>query len=363
MKRTSDDLRTQLAAGVTRDFNSMVANGQITGVRPLPTPPADPEGMTAINRGPLPNSTSSPQPPTSTAVPANPEAATTQPAPTEPAPAEPASPATPGSTGDAPRKLFLGKYETEEAAEKGHYELQNYAATISRKLAAYETGQGPTPTPASPQGSALESRSRANPADPRMDWRSDPAVMKAAEEAGMAPEAFADLAARIHERTMSTIDSVVGQRLGAVEADLYMQTTYPDAKKHAPEIQAFVEQNPMVQGGVRSLLETGNTRAALDYAYNMYQVNLGNTTQADMQATATAADATRQTERAAAGLPSTPSTPVHAAIKTPVTPDPELLTNLQRRGEAGDAVAARDFRRLTLGTLLPAELRTWERRS
>lgn len=333
---TPDELRARMAQSVNVEFNEGVAAGSILG-SPIPVPGA--------------------------------------PAPEQPAasgpPAAPASPETPSQE----QGLIWNKYKDMEQAEKGYFHLLNTHTSAMNELSALRSrvaqmDQAPTASPSGPTslpGASPGSRERVNPVSPAVNWAEDPTMRRVSEATGIDPADLGAIAQRALDLVTPTVNQSLDQRLAPMtaqaEADAYMRRNHPEALNHAQEIGLFVQSSPSAQRIITPLLAQNDYTAAFEAAWLLYSLNSGVGVQKQMQANQGVAEAERLQARAAAGLPSSPNTPVHAAVQQAASPSPEELQDLAIRAKQGDPNAAVMLRRHTFGRVLPPEMRTWERQA
>jgi len=293
-------------------------------------------------------------------------------APTVPAPQSPQPVPADGSQnqGDGSEKVF-GKYLSLEEAEKGYYHAVNTLSTtqqeneqLRQQLASFQGQPSAYPTlPLQQPGQTP----RVDPTAPKRNWAESPAVRRAAEETGIDPSVFVSLAEEIHgpdvdiqTAVQQAVQATLQPLVSASQADMKMRELYPEHEKHLPEIGTFLGANPRIRDAAIALKQTGRDFEAQEYVWNQYQHAVGIGQQNRMLANAQVAEEERQTARAAAHLPSSPSTPVHAAQQDPNQPSTQQVEEWRRRYQAGDQDAGVLWRRATLGHLLPPSDRTWE---
>jgi len=213
---------------------------------------------------------------------------------------------------------------------------------------------------------ADQERERVNPATRNpMDWTKDPAVVNASELSGLPSEVFAEFAQAVEARSVQqakqNFDDVLSPLKAVAEAESYMRDTYPDALQHTKEVENFIKANPRVASTVGALIRANDPKAAMEYAWTNYTISTGIGIETKMKANAEVAEAERAKARAAANLPTSPTTPVTASTE-PAKITREEIEFLKERAAQGDEKAAVVLRRALLGPLLPDVLRTWERR-
>lgn len=316
-------------------------------------------------------STAAPPPaPAPAPAPAAPAPATT-PAPSpSPAPQPPAPTASP--LADAALEglrdtngLLLGKYRTADELRRGYFNAVNALSKTTDELVTLRNQPvTAAPQPALLPGSAPGAPPRVNPTTRGFDTtKVVEELVRSSEESGTIDPAL--LVRTIDEITLARAQEVLDARLrpmeAMAEAETYMRTTYPESANHAVEVANFVKTNPQVGATFRAMMESGQTTAAFEYAWQMYAVDAGLGTERKMVANSQIAEEERQQARAAAGFGSSPNTGVHSApgpSDRPLTAEEVRVLN---DIAAQDPVEGEKFRRrVMLGRLMPTEWRTWE---
>lgn len=332
----SEEIRARIAQGINQEFNRMVDSGAITGVPKIPdvvTPPA---------------------------------------APTAPAPVAPVAPVVPATTAEATPKVepatttgkVFNKYTNLEEAEKGYFNAVNtLSATLDESAKKDEEIARLRSQVTAPR--ADQDRPRVNPvARNPVDLVKKDAVIKTSEASGVPVEVLAEFAAEIladaNAGAKQTLSDTLAPMSAIAEAQTYMQQTYPDALNHTKEVENFIKSNPRVRETVGALIRANDPKAAMEYAWVNYTIETGIGIETKMKANAEVAEAERTAARAAAGLPSSPTTPVHSVTAGPAQPTAEEIAFLKEKAKGGDELAGKLLRRIALGHLLPAHLRTWE---
>jgi hypothetical protein len=344
---TPDQLRKEMAQNVNHAFNDGITEGIVIGADPIPVEGVQPE--------PSPLGTT----PSGSVEPKE-EAPTAPPEPKE----EP--------KGD----LIFGKYTSLEEAQKGYYHLNNKLSSTLRdhesavkerddlraQMATVANPQEPTMVP----GSSPGSRDRVNPAA-RVDWKSNPHIVRVSEETGIDPGALGNIAQAAYETAHTQLRDEIREEIkqeispfqAAAEAETYMRTTYPEAYNHIQEIQNFVATDPSTQRVVNNLLNMGDHKGAYETAWKNYLMETGIGAQSNMRVNAEIAEEERTEARKAAGLPQSPGTPGHAETGSQSMAK-EQFDELLERAKAGDTEAQKLLRRHAYGRMLPPALRTWE---
>lgn len=338
MPNRTDERSRAISAGVTAEFNRMVDAGAITGVPKIPVDE--------------PTVTETPTVPAATTTP------TAAPAPTaDPAPAPTSAPET-GKIWD--------KYANLDEAKKGYFHAVNtLSATLDESAKKdEEIARLRSQVVAAPR--VDQDRERVNPVTRNpVDWSKNPVVAKLSEESNIPVDVFAEFAQSIEAQAIQGADAVFNERLAPMkavaEAEQYMRDTYPDALNHTKEVENFIKANPKVARTVGSLIKAGEPAAAMEHAWTMYTLETGIGIETKMKANAEVAEAERVKARAAAGLPTSPTTPVHSVDSGPPQPTAEEIAFLKEKAQGGDEKARILLRRIFAGPLLPAALRTWEK--
>ena len=283
---------------------------------------------------------------------------------------------TQGNVEQAPNtRLYANKFETPEKMEEGYYQLLNFASQLNRQLNAaqphvpemVDTPQFPQMIPGSSPGAAP----RVNPgARTPVDWKSNGAVVKLADKLAAQPEDLSEFAQAVTDHALQSVDQRVQQELAPLQtqmamdaADRLMSQRYPEYTRFAPEMVMYLQiADPIVQGTFRDLLSRGAYVAASEYAWTMFQRQTQTLAHGQIVAESQIAEGNRQTARANAAVsPSSPGTPIHAAIGRDLGPDPQTLDNLRERARAGDQYAAIQLRRETFGRLMSPEMQaSWQ---
>lgn len=279
-----------------------------------------------------------------------------------------------GTEEPAVEPLVFGKYKTQADAEKGYFHLLNYATGLRDKLTQYEQ-QPATFQPVYPAsvgqmpGSSPGSQARVNPAlrNP-VDFKADSSVVKLAEKLAVEPDALAETLQAVANQTIAASQQVVQEQLAPLQtqqamaaAEAMMTQRHPEWTRFAPEMLVYMQSaDPVTQHTIKRLMDTGEYFGALEYGWTMFQRQQLSAAHGQVLAESQLADGARVAARANASLaPSSPGTPVHAALPQSQAPDPEYLKDLRERHRLGDQAATLELRRLTFGTLLTAPLQTW----
>lgn len=349
---TPDEARKAMGAKMTEKLNEGIGSGLITGLEPIPmqergVPGAEPPVPVPAASAPTPVPV---DPPTDPAVEVQDPSVGTPPPETDPNPQEPEPP-------------IFGKFKDLKIAEESYYGTINTLSdtldenTRLKQQLAMVQGTPPYGQPATIPGPSPGARDRVNPIAQNIDWGADAGVVKVAQEVGVEPAQLAPLMESMEARMAATVEANVEASLAPArmerEASVYMQQHYPESLKHQAEMAVFVKTNPNVGSNMQSMVVGGNVAGALEYAWQMYSVAKGIDTQSAMQANSEVAEEERLTARAAAGLPASPNTPVHAAMQENQAPTAEYLAELNARASAGDDAAIRERRRNTFGSILP----------
>jgi hypothetical protein len=332
MEVRTDERSRAISAGVTAEFNRMVEAGAITGVPKIPVKDEKPVESTS-------------------------------PAPTPAVPAPTAEPAPAPTPAPETGKIF-DKYANLDEAKKGYFSAVNTLSSVLDESAKKDEEIARLRSQVTAPRVDQE-RERVNPAARNpMDWTKDPAVVKASEETGMPVDALAGMAQSIMDRVPQIADQMFQERLAPMqavaEAETYMRATYPDALNHTKEVENFIKANPNVGRTVGALIRAGDPKAAMEYAWTNYTLSTGIGIETKMKANSEVAEAERTKARAAAGLPTSPTTPVHSIDDGPPKPTAEEIEFLKEKAKGGDEKARILLRRIFAGHLLPPALRTWE---
>lgn len=315
-------VRDLLAATIGNDVFEEIAKQDPASRagNPLPPPPADPAPAPAVP---------------SAAPQADPASV--------PAPVADTAPIPDGQP--AGRKLVLGKYGSEKEAEDAYHRLLHTNKELMRRLDAATGQQAVLEQPAPRQPEAAQT--------PRVE----PAVRSAAREEamktwqekyGVAPEDLDALKVIAREAVLEE----VGPEREYRKADQFMSERYPESMQFREEVTQFVQTDPETGEFVRSAWERGDYKAAMEYAWMKYNLNVRTATERAMLAN----DAVRQQEveaaRKDAGLISSQVSGVHETTKQygPTKEEMARLENLHRAGHK------EPWLRATIGATLPDEL-------
>jgi len=199
-------------------------------------------------------------------------------------PAEPANPLVQDGK-------YLGKYETPEAAVQGHWQLNNYAATLAEQnkalqaqLAAYQ--------PAAPQ-----------PVDP---------IAQLAQEALLPQDTFVQAVERVAEKIVARKFEPIEKAYAAREA---LTQKLPDYETNLKTVDQWLMTQPEVYQDVKALQDAGLYKQAGILAYREWQAAQGAQRQPNPQ------------QRAAAGMPNTQAQATRGGGSAPANP-----------GELSDAI-------------------------
>jgi hypothetical protein len=267
--------------------------------------------------------------------------------------------------------LIFGKYKSMEEAKRGYFELQNYASQTKTQL---ENLKRPA-TQASPvnpgvgdgvaatvPGGSPGAQDRVNPVSRNFDWSQNEAVAKASEQLGVDTSALAplmDMMVGEAERiTQERLDSTLGPMQAQAQAQARMARENPDFVRLESDVSMWLEVNPQIAQSVINMHNQGLYNEAYDYAWSKFQGAQLATTEQEMKANQQVAEEERKTARAAAGLPSTPGTPVHAAAKSDDVSGEELL-KLEEQYRKGDAEAGRKVRMIRMKSMMSEK--DWEK--
>ncbi len=354
--RTPDQIRAAMSAQITREFNTLVDQGAITGVDKIPV---------AGDPAPAPTE---PVP----AAAASPAAATTA----SPAPA-PASSAS-ASAAAAPKTEIpfdkethgLGKYNTLEELRKGVFYTVNALSTTADELSALRQKLAAVPPDATVPASVPGGSARINPvARNPIDFSADPVLKQFAEESSVPTDLLIQAidrvaTARAEQISAEVVNAKIDPLQRMTEAETHMRTKYPDSVNHINEVSNFLKSTPDEAVIVAKLVQMGEPAKALEYAFKQYAANVGLDLKKKMEANAAVAEEERLVARAQAGLPTSPNTGVMAARPSTEAPTREEIQALNEAAGPGlsqDQAAVIRRRRL-LGNMLPESLRTWEQR-
>lgn len=268
-------------------------------------------------------------------------------------------------TGASNTPRYANKFDTAEDMEQGYYQLLNFASELNRQL---HTQQPPimqmpenTPTPLMIPGSSPGSEPRVNPgARTPVDWKSNGAVVKFADKSAMPADDVAEFAQSIADTAISGVEQTVQQTLAPLQAqiamdaaDRHMAQRYPEYTRFAPEMVLYLQSaDPTVQGTFAEMMRKSLYVGASEYLWAMFRSARQTAAHGQLVAQSQLAEGTRQTARANAAVsPSSPGTPIHAALGQDLGPDPQVLSNLREGARNGDGRAAAELRRLTFGRL------------
>jgi hypothetical protein len=332
MPRT-DERSLAISAEVTQEFNKMVDSGAITGVDKIPVVETVAE--------------------TSTVPVASPAVVTPT---VTPAPA----PVTTPETG----KVF-NKYSDLKEAERGYYNVVNTLSTTLDESAKKDEEITRLRSQLAATPRVDQDRERVNPVTRNpIDWSKAPAVEKTSEVSGIPVEILADFAEMVTrtatENANQNFQDTLAPLKAEAEAEAYMRENYPDALNHTKEVTNFIKANPRIAKTVGALIRSGEPAAAMEHAWTMYTIDTGIGIETKMKANSEVAEAERAKARASAGLPSSPTTPVHSANAGTPPPTAEEIEFLKDKAKGGDEKAKILLRRIFAGHLLPPALRTWE---
>ena len=155
-------------------------------------------------------------------------------------------PATPDFTALLHNGKIFGKYDTPEAAVKGFWELNNYAANL-----------------------ADAARHAQTPTQPR----SKTAIEQVAEDSLLKPDLFAAAVAEVAERVVNARFAPLENSLGA---RTQLAAEIPDFAKNEPAVQAWLSTNPEINQLVTVLQRSGTPEgavAAMRIAYREWQAS------------------------------------------------------------------------------------------
>ncbi len=347
-----------IVADITQQFNELAAQGQMgAGTQPLPMPGQPVQQMQAP---PAPPPPSQPQ---------------YQPAVTPPAPPQtPQAPPAMQEPVDQTSGLIHGKYKTMPDADKGYFNLLNYAtAAVDRARAleaqlaqvqapsAYPTHYGPPQplVPGSPPGTAP----RVNPVErypaaPVVDWSQSGTVKQVASSMGLedsaplaqfANEIAIQAAAAARQAAQAEFAPIKAQQ----DAESAMRQQHPDAFNYVGEMQVFLQSDPTVAQEFNQLLQQGQPLSAMKYVWAEFRANAYTQAQNNLQTQAADATLQRNAAMAHAGMsPSQPGTPVQAADPRITGSNPEVVAELAKQKLAGNYQAGQAFTAATFGEML-----------
>ena len=297
-------------------------------------------------------------------------APTAAPAPTPITPAaKPVASPAPGPSGnqDVPfdkNVHGLGKYSTLEELKRGYFNAVNTLSQVTDENVRLKSqGSGQPAPPTTLPGSAPGDAPRVNPTQRTLDIQKVVAeLVKSSEESGQIdPTVLLQTVAQVADQAgRDAVEQVLRPRDAMSEADAYMRSTYPDSVNHGQELGNFVKTDPAVGPAVMALMQTGQFKAAMEYAWQMYTVRNGMVAERKVEANSQIAEEERLRARAAAGFSGSPNTGVHAEVRKANEPltaaDVAQLNEIAKTGPDGETFR----RRAMLGAFLPPEWRTWE---
>jgi hypothetical protein len=195
-------------------------------------------------------------------------------------------------------------------------------------------------------------------------------VVKLADKIAAQPEDLSEFAQAIADTALQSVEQKVQQDLAPLQAqiamdaaDRHMAQRYPEYTRFGQELVTFLQtSDSVVQGTFKNLMDAGAYVGAAEYAWTMFQRQMQTAGQGRLVAESQIAEGTRQQARANAAVsPSSPGTPIHAALGRDLGPDPQMLANLRERAKAGDQYAAVQLRRETFGRLMSPEMQaSWQ---
>jgi hypothetical protein len=165
--------------------------------------------------------------------------------------------------------MYLGKYATPEAAVQGHWQLNNYAATLAEQNKALQAQLSVNQAAASP------------PDDP---------VSQLAREALLPQDTFVQAVSRIAEQMVAKRFEPIERAYAAREA---ITQRLPEYESNLKTVDAWLMTQPETYQDVKALQDAGLYKQAGVLAYREWQAAQGATRAPNPQA------------RAAAGMPNT----------------------------------------------------------
>lgn len=285
-----------------------------------------------------------------------PAAQQVNPAATPVAPAQPSAPA----ANPQPGRKFLGKYNSEEEAERGYHSLLHLNKQVlekndelMRQLAAANTRSATTSV----------TNGQANPANPaapvsfditeslstlQADYNIDPAAFK--------PFADAVIAAaetRAREAAAQAFDAKEAPNRVIQQADEYLLARYPEAAAFGAELSQFVHGDPELKGFVDDGLNKQDLRLPMEIAWLKFnQARLSGQERVGQ----VLADVTQQEierTRVDAGLVSTQASGVHENAASANVITREDMAHLVGMYHSG---YKEPFLRATIGATLPDDV-------
>lgn len=146
---------------------------------------------------------------------------------------------------------YLGKYETPEAAVQGHWQLNNYAATLAEQNKALQA-QLAVHQPVAPQ-----------PVDP---------VAQLAQEALLPQDTFVQAVSRIAEQMVAKRFEPIERAYAAREA---INAKLPDYETNLKTVDSWLMTQPEVYQDVKALQDAGLYKQAGLLAYREWQAAQG----------------------------------------------------------------------------------------
>jgi hypothetical protein len=213
----------------------------------------------------------------------------------------------------------LGKYSTLEELKRGYFNAVNTLSQVTDENVRLKSqGSGQPAPPTTLPGSAPGDAPRVNPTQRTLDIQKVVAeLVKSSEESGQIdPTVLLQTVAQVADQAgRDAVEQVLRPRDAMSEADAYMRSTYPDSVNHGQELGNFVKTDPAVGPAVMALMQTGQFKAAMEYAWQMYTVRNGMVAERKVEANSQIAEEERLRARAAAGFSGSPNTGVHAEVR------------------------------------------------